>query len=124
MAKAHISTAQGTKITIEGTPDEVAAVVASIEGVRGPTHRSRREDEKRAAKKEAKKQQSATDRVAAFKEEGFFDKPKRLSDVAKKLEEAGYLYPVTTLSGVMLTLVQKKILTRKKSEGVWVYGKR
>jgi hypothetical protein len=41
-----------------------------------------------------------------------------------KLEEGGFMYPVTTLSGVMLSLVQKKILSRKKVDGMWVYGKR
>src|SRR5438094_7031722 len=120
MAKAQISTARGTKITIEGTPREVVSIVASIEDLRRPGPHGRQEEKK----KEAKKQKSGTDRVVGLKEEGFFDKPKRLADVASKLEQSGYLYPVTTLSGVMLTLVQKKILTRKKSDGVWVYGKR
>jgi hypothetical protein len=46
-----------------------------------------------------------------------------LAEVSKALEEQGYIYPVTTLSGVMLGLVQKKLLGRKKIEGRWVYGK-
>src|SRR5712691_11724089 len=120
MARAEISSAHGTKITIEGTPREVANIVATLEGLRSPTPRSRKDEKK----KEAKREKTASDRVAALKEEGFFDKPKRLADVATRLEQNGYLYPVTTLSGVMLSLVQKKILNRKKNEGVWVYGKR
>lgn len=120
MAKAQISTAQGTQITIEGSPREVASIVTAIEGLRSSSARGRHDDKKR----EAKKQRTATDRVVALKEEGFFDKPKRLGEVAAKLEQSGYLYPVTTLSGVMLSLVQKKLLARKKSEGAWVYGKR
>ncbi len=41
-----------------------------------------------------------------------------------KLEESGHLCPVTTLSGVMLGLVQKRLLSRVKRDGVWMYGKR
>ncbi len=75
-------------------------------------------------KRERKKQDSAKDHIVTLKEESFFDKPKPLSEVAKKLEESGHLYPVTTLSGVMLGLVQKRLLGRVKRDGVWMYGKR
>jgi hypothetical protein len=71
-----------------------------------------------------KKRESAADRVASLKEEGFFNQPKSLSAVATELEKSGYLYPVTTLSGVMLGLVQRRLLARVKKEGIWVYGKR
>lgn len=125
MAKAHVKSADGTQITIEGSPEEVASIVAKIRSpmpVRprsaGFAHAGRLE------KKEAKKQRTASDLVASLKEEGFFDKAKRLGDISQKLEESGFMYPVTTLSGVMLSLIQKKILSRKKVDGVWVYGKR
>jgi hypothetical protein len=123
MAKAEIKTADGTHITIEGSAAEVANVVARIRGAPSSTGR-RGESKRETAKREAKRERTASDLVANLKEEGFFDKPKRLADVGQKLEESGYLYPVTTLSGVMLSLVQKRILTRKKSDGVWIYGKR
>jgi hypothetical protein len=58
-----------------------------------------------------------------LREEGFFNKPRGLTEIAKALEERGYIYPVTTLSGVVLGLVQRKDLGRKKVEGRWVYGK-
>jgi hypothetical protein len=58
-----------------------------------------------------------------LKEDGFFDKRKGLAEISKALEEKGYIYPVTTLSGVMLGLVQKRLLGRRKVEGRWVYGK-
>jgi hypothetical protein len=61
--------------------------------------------------------------MIGLKEEGYFDKPKALGDITQALEEKGYLYPVTTLSGVVLSLVKNKHLRRKKVEGRWVYGK-
>lgn len=33
------------------------------------------------------------------------------------------MYPVTTLSGVLLALVKRKALGRKRAGGRWVYGK-
>ena len=66
---------------------------------------------------------AASDLVVELKEDRFFDKPKGLAEISKALEEKGFIYPVTTLSGVVLGLVQKRLLGRKKLEGRWVYGK-
>jgi hypothetical protein len=76
-----------------------------------------------ARKKETKKRLAASDLVINLKEDGFFEKPKSLSDLSKALEEQGYLYPITSLSGIVLGLVQRRVLRRKKAEGKWVYGK-
>ena len=104
MAKATIKSKSGAVITVQGTHEEIASIIGIFE-------------------KEEKKRAAASDLVINLKEDGFFDKPKGLTDIAHSLEEKGYLYPVTTLSGVMLGLVQKKLLGRKKLEGRWVYGK-
>ena len=124
MPRAHITTAHGTKITIEGDTAEVAAVVNQIQAFHSTSKRRgygvKAVDEKR----ERKKRETATDHIVALKEESFLDKPKTLSEIAKKLEESGHLYPVTTLSGIVLGLVQKKILARIKRDNKWMYGKR
>jgi hypothetical protein len=125
MAKAHIKSDDGTQITIEGSPEEVASIVAKIRGPLSVRSRSAGlAHAEKLKKKEARKQRTASDLVASLKEEGFFDKAKRLGDISHKLEESGFMYPVTTLSGVMLSLVKKKILSRKKLDGAWVYGNR
>ena len=124
MAKAHIKTADGAQIVIEGSPEEVAIIVAKIQGVVDePRERGRKAPR---AKEPTPKRKKATisELVLGLKADGFFDNPRRLGDVTQTLEERGFMYPVTTLSGVMLSLVQKKELTRKKVDGVWVYGKR
>jgi hypothetical protein len=113
----------GAKITIEGAATEIASIVNQIQSptvatrIPRPTKASRQ-------KRDQKKHESASDRIANLKEEGFFNQPKSLSTVAAELEKSGYLYPVTTLSGVMLGLVQRRLLTRVKKDGIWVYGKR
>lgn len=123
MAKATIKSKTGAVITVEGSEAEVSGILATFE--RSATIGQAKQSEKRtrAAAKEDKKRLGASDLVVGLKEEGFFEKPKGLGDLAKALEEKGYLYPVTTLSGVVLGLVQKRILRRKKIDGKWFYGK-
>jgi len=125
MAKATIKSKKGLAITIEGNDREVARILQILEhgdsvaqGRKMATNvkvsHSRRDERKRSA---------TSDLIIGLKDEGFFNKARGLSDIASSLEEKGYIYPVTTLSGVMLGLVQKKLLGRKKVEGRWVYGK-
>lgn len=123
MAKATIKSKTGTLITIEGSQSEVSNILSVFERTSTITHAKQAVAKRHADKKEDTKRLGASDLVIELKENGFFDKAKRLSEIAAALEEQGYLYPVTTLSGVVLGLVQKKFLRRKKQDGVWVYGK-
>lgn len=122
MAKATIKSKSGAIITIQGTQEEIASIIKVFEGTTAATA-VKEQKHKTTTRKEEKKRTAASDLVINLKEEGFFDKPKGLNEIANSLEEKGYLYPVTTLSGVMLGLVQKKIVGRKRHEGRWVYGK-
>ncbi len=123
MPKAHIQTPDGAKITIEGEVTEIAAIVNQIQSSTASV-RNRKVTKAIRQQRDQKKRESASTRVVNLKEEGFFDAPKSLAAVVTELEKSGYLYPVTSLSGVMLGLVQKRLLTRIKKDGVWVYGKR
>ncbi len=123
MAKAIIKSKTGALITLEGSQDEISSMLSVFERATVVDHAKQVIAKHRTAAKDQKKRQSASDLVVSLKEDGFFEKPKGLSDISKALEEKGFLYPVTTLSGVVLFLVQKKILRRKKIEGKWVYGK-
>ncbi|MGC2224569.1 MAG: hypothetical protein WA624_20555 [Methylocella sp.] len=123
MAKATIKSKTGALITIEGSEAEVSSILATFENA-GTTNQPRRSARRAVTtSKEEKKRLGASDLVVGLKDEGFFEKPKGLGEIGKALEEKGYLYPVTTLSGVVLSLVQKRALRRKKIEGKWVYGK-
>ena len=123
MAKATIKSTTGALITIEGSDNEVSKILSAFERTTVVGHAKQEIAKKQAIKKEEKKRLAASDLVIDLKEDGFFEKPKGLGDISKALEEKGYLYPVTTLSGVVLGLIQKKLLRRKKVEGRWVYGK-
>lgn len=123
MAKAVIKTKTGTSIVIEGTQEEVAKIVTDFDN-RETIIRTKTEATKELVrKKEDKKRRGASNLIIELREEGFFDEAKTLGEIAAALEDKGYLYPVTTLSGVILGLVQKKLIGRKKTDGKWVYGK-
>jgi hypothetical protein len=117
MAKATIKSRAGAFITIEGSEAEVSSILSVFERSQAVTHA------RLTLTKKQIKAKSASDLITELRGKGFFDKAKGLGDVSKALEEGGFLYPITTLSGVMLGLVQKRVLRRKKTDGKWVYGK-
>lgn len=123
MAKATIKSKTGALITVEGSDSEVAKILSAFERTEQVGQAKRTVTKVQTEKKEQKKRQSAFDLLIGLREEGFFEKPRMLGDITQALEEKGHLYPVTTLSGVVLALVQKRHLRRKKVEGRWVYGK-
>lgn len=123
MPKAIVKLKTGATITIEGSASEVSSILSTIERNAADSHTGTAAAKGRTTKKDQNRRASASDLIKDLKEEGFFEKPKGLGDMSKALEEKGFLYPLTTLSGVMLALVKQKILRRKKLEGKWVYGK-
>jgi hypothetical protein len=123
MAKATIHSKTGATITIDGTQEEVSNIIAAFEKTNVVGHAKEAIARAKATKKSEKKKDSASDLIIGLREEGFFEKPKSLGDIGVALEERGFLYPSTTLSGVVLGLLKKRELLRKKSEGKWVYGK-
>ena len=123
MAKATIKSKTGAVITIEGSDSEVSNILSVFERTEAVTQAKKVITKNMARKKEEKKRLSASDLIVGMKEEGFFEKPKTLAEISHVLEEKGFLYPVTSLSGIVLNLLRKKILRRKRIGGRWVYGK-
>ena len=123
MAKATIKSRTGAVITVEGSEGEVSSILSVFERASGVSRAKEITTKVHARKKNDKKRMAASDLIITMKEEGFFEKPKTLGDISKALEEQGYLYPITSLSGVVLGLVQMRALRRKKIGGKWAYGK-
>lgn len=55
--------------------------------------------------------------VQEMVEEGFFKKPKSISAVKAELENRGHHIPLTSLSGPLQKLCQKKVLRRHRADG-------
>ena len=120
MAKAHITTKTGTKITVEGTPKEVAELVAEL-GQKAAAPRVRDRSGEKAAKRQDKQKATPINLISSLIDGGFFRKPKDLAAVKIALEEMGHFFPVTTLSPVLLRLVRKRQLRRIKDKKRWFY---
>jgi hypothetical protein len=113
MAKAHLTTKSGATVTIEGTHEEVAALITRIEG-------SARKREKPSQRSNTAKS-GPVDLISELIDGGFFKKPKELGSIKSALEEQGHYYPVTTLSPILLRLVRKKQLRRIRDKKRWQY---
>jgi membrane protein involved in colicin uptake len=73
---------------------------------------------KRAPSKPTTKKRSGPQAyVEEMVEDGFFKKPKTISEVKAELENRGHHIPLTSLSGPMQKLCQKKVLRRQKPDG-------
>ena len=116
MAKAHLTTKSGTTITIEGTQEEVASLIALFDG--GAAKPRVRLSKRRAS---VAGKSGPVDLISELIDGGFFKKPKELGSIKLALEEQGHYYPVTTLSPILLRLVRKKELRRIKDKKRWLY---
>jgi superfamily II DNA/RNA helicase len=116
MASAKISIPGGISVDINGTPDEIVALVENLKskqtavGSGAALHRGL-----------GKSREKLSDLVESLKAESFFKTPRGLSDLQKKLAEIGHHYPLTTLSGAMQSQSRKRNLRRFKRDGKYVY---
>jgi hypothetical protein len=118
MAKATLTTKDGLKITVEGTPEEVASLVQKIEGGGRPTNKAAAP----ARTKRAKTAKSGpADLIAGLIDGGFFKTPQELGAIRLALQEQGHYYPVTTLSPILLRLVRSRRIRRIKDKKRWQY---
>ncbi|HEY4480187.1 MAG TPA: hypothetical protein VJB58_01830 [Candidatus Paceibacterota bacterium] len=118
MAKAHITTKDGTKVTIEGTPQEVAALVVQM---KGGISNDPPAPVKTGGKHKGQPKATPVNLISELIDGGFFKKPKGLGAIKIALEEQGHYYPVTSLSPALLRLVRKRQLRRIKDKKHWLY---
>lgn len=124
LPKARLVLPDGTKLTIEGTPDQVAAVVGRVTGGQGDTgaERAGQELSRRASKTRTKANpKGPIDHIRELVADDFFSTKRGLGDVKKTLEEGAHIYPITSLSPALFRLVRLRQLRRIKEGGVWKY---
>ena len=127
MPKATIKSSSGAVITIEGSHEEISKIIADFEKAAAVTQSKTEASKSHIKKRRDKKRLAASGLIIELKDDGFFDKPKSLLEISQALEEKGRMTPVTSLSGIMIKLVQDRIFARKKIEGKngkkWGYAK-
>jgi hypothetical protein len=110
MAKATM-TLEGATVVVEGSQDEVAALLARFQGRPQPQTGG-------PVRKPKLGPMSLLHELIA---DGFFREPKELGAVRAALAEKGHFYPVTSLSPLMVRLVRRKELRRLKEKNRWMY---
>src|SRR5437588_3266560 len=133
MPKANVVLADGTKVTIDGTADEVAALLQRISG--SPPQPLAGDSKKRTGRRRGRTVTAGSgkggsgkaapkgpaDYVRDLVAANYFKTKRGLGDVQKKLEEGGHIYAVTHLSPVLLRAVRARELRRLKEGGAWRY---
>lgn len=76
--------------------------------------------------KSAASSRTAAGRILVLRDEGFFASQRMIGEVREELQAHGWHYPLTSLSGTMIDLVQRRELRRQRvKEGkkrVWKYS--
>ena len=129
MAKADVILSSGAKVTVEGTTEEVAALVQLIEGESSRSPRRRRGRTSQTVPSSSRDRRPSTrtknkgpvDYIRALIDEDFFKTKQGIGEVKNKLEEQAHIYPVTTLSPALFRLVKAKELRRVKENKQWQY---
>ncbi|HYU52820.1 MAG TPA: hypothetical protein VEK37_07740 [Gemmatimonadaceae bacterium] len=120
VAEATIELPDGSKVTVRGTPEEVARVIAAVQS-RETRYPVTSVDSAPSSKADRTKVGPRAD-ILGLKANGFFrEAPRTIREVKDGLEAQGQIYPVTTLSGALLALVKKRALGRVKQDGLWKY---
>ncbi len=116
MAKAHITTPEGVTVKLEGTAEEIAAVIRQAGSKSAPEKASSK------AKATTKPRTTVPGLVDELKDEGFFKQPKTLGEIQKRLADLGHHYPQTALSGPMQAQCKQRNLRRFKKDKKYVYA--
>lgn len=116
MATANIQLPDGTRVSIEGAPEEIARVL-SLYGPRGSPADAPVPE--RAASNRVTN--GAVRHLRELIAENFFTERRSLADVQRRLESLGHIFPVTHLSTPLRRLVIGKELRRLRAGRNWVY---
>lgn len=125
MATASIDLPNGTKVKIEGSPEEINKLL-ELYGGQLSSHVLMAEKAPSAVKGLSKEKNGggAAGQIRTLIGEGFFGTKRTLSDVQRRLEELGHIYPQTHLSTPLRRLVMTRELRRLRDSKNWVYVNR
>jgi hypothetical protein len=122
MPEATIEHPSGAKVTVSGSEDEIKRILAAL--VPGSSARKFTRRVKKGRVSSSSAGSAIRDYVLELRQSGQFNKAKGLTEVKDALAAEGRIIPITTLSGVMLSLAKSKELRRFKEDGTWKYVKR
>lgn len=127
MTSATLTLPNGTKVTVEGDPAEIEAMLRSfgatgVESVRDAIARAESAPPPtRGRRGTAREPVGPTGHIRNLKIEGFFREKRSLSEIKKKLEEMGHIYASHDVSPRLVRLVRERELRRVRDAGIWKY---
>ncbi len=122
MAKADLILPDGTKVAIDGSPDEITKILSALSP--GPAASGSKRTSRVVRPTPGHAPRSAkgpTGYITQLRDEGFFKAKRSLGDIQKKLEEQGHIYAITSLSPILVRLVRGRALRRVKDGNRWAY---
>ena len=128
MPKSKIDLPNGTKITIEGSVEDVAKIVSLYKAPAVPAEIIRKE-KPRLRGRARKPKRGPIQYIRELKASGFFKEKRTDEDVRKILDSEGHIYGRGSVARCLLELVRRKDLGRireihqgkKKKKKIWVY---
>jgi len=126
MPKAEIATSTGTKIIIDGSTAEIAAILSIYKDKpnKDPDTSLVKDNHNDDSKRHQKSKLTLEDYILDLKSSGFFDAPKKTALVKEKLDQESHFYPMQTVSTRLIRMNEKKLLGRIKEGNQWAYVKR
>jgi hypothetical protein len=121
MAKAEINLPNGTKITVDGTPEEIIKIQGAFSR---PSEYERKDSRVYGSKVIPKKKPNKIGplgRIRNLIEEDYFKDKRTIEDVRKILEERAIFYKSSDIAPSLIRLVKKGELRRLKEDGQWRY---
>jgi hypothetical protein len=120
MATANIQLPDGTKVSIEGSPEEVARLLA-LYASKEPMHAEPRANRSKRASSSTRVSGGATPHLRNLLAEDYFSERRSLADVQRRLEELGHIFPLDQLSTPLRRLVVGRQLRRLREGKNWAY---
>ncbi len=120
MAKANIILPNGTRIDIDGTPEEIIKIKESLSNEETTQKRTRKAVKSNSSQKKPSKEGPLA-RIRNLIEKDFFKEKRAIEDIRKRLEEMAIFYKVSDLSPSLIRLVKKGELRRIREESQWRY---
>jgi hypothetical protein len=118
MAKAEIILKDGSRMNIDGTPEEIIQIKNKLEnhpkGDLSKVGKDMKDDSSILSN-------GPLGRIMELVQEGFFKEKRTITDIKDRLEEKAIFYDSTSLSPSLLRLINKKMIRRVKEENQWRY---
>jgi hypothetical protein len=131
MPTANIELANGTKVQIDGSPEEIARVLALYQQPRSTPQPSGHEPAAQTSGRKPRKadrpgsgsrsRKGAIQHIRVLIGEQFFDERQTLEAVRVKLEEHGHIYSQNQISTPLRRLVVSRELRRLREGKNWIY---